>query len=179
MDNKDSALLQVLKGITNLYKEDIDSEEVDNIVNEAIEPLTHKTSVQLVKKFDDEEMIAIEPLYINVGEADVHKDGVTDEDLDQLVEDFNSNIDNISGNIHHVYNTDGFFPLKAYRLPMNVYIGDPQEPNDMVLIEEGQPVVKVQFTNVDYWEKRKSGVLGGVSIGCKASREINPDYEED
>lgn len=138
-----------------------------------------KKSIEIVKQFQEEKMVAIEPLYINVGKADAHGDGVTDEDLDQLIKNFNDNIDNISGNIHHNFNTDSFYPLKAYRTPFDVYVGDPSDPEEMIFIEEGQPVVELQFVDKSLWEKRKTGVLGSVSIGCKAKRVDNPDYEGD
>lgn len=135
---------------------------------------------QIVKQLDEEEMIAIEPLYINVGGVDAHGDGITDTQLNILIENFNNNIANIQGNIHHTYMTEGFKPLKAYRMPMDVYIGNPLIPSDMKLIPEGQPVVKVQFTKnevgYDLWEKRKEGILRGVSIGAIGRRVPNPDY---
>lgn len=137
--------------------------------------------MNVVKQFDEEEMVAIEPLYINVGEADAHGDGISDEELDKLIDNFNKNISNIQGNIHHSYMTDGFKPIKAYRMPMTVYVGNPDNPHEMVMIPEGQPVVKVKFTDNEIgkklWEKRKSGVLRGVSIGAKGKRVKNPDYE--
>ncbi|MCP3683198.1 MAG: hypothetical protein GY861_10960 [bacterium] len=142
-----------------------------------------KNHVELVKQFDEEEMVAIEPLYINVGDVDAHGDGISDEELDKLIDNFNKNIKNISGNIHHTYMTDGFYPVKAYRMPMDVYIGDTTNPHSMVKIPEGQPVVKVQFRdNVigkELWEKRKCGTLRGVSIGAKGKRVKNPNYQGD
>ena len=134
-------------------------------------------SIEIVKQLQEEKMVAIEPLYINVGKSDAHGDGVTDENIDQLVKNFNDNIENISGNIHHNFNTDTFYPLKAYRTPFDVYVGDPSNPDEMIFIEEGQPIVELQFVDKAMWERRKSGVLGSVSIGCKAARVDNPDYE--
>ena len=76
--------------------------------------------------------------------------------------------------------TEGFKPVKAYRMPMDVYIGDPSKPSEMTMIKEGQPVVKVQFAKTDIgrdlWNKRKAGRLMGVSIGAKGKRVPNPNY---
>jgi len=51
----------------------------------------------------------------------------------------------------------------------------------MKLIREGQPVVKVKFAETEeglsLWNKRKEGILRGVSIGAKGKRVPNPDYE--
>jgi hypothetical protein len=190
MDSNTSVLSQLVNGISSYFKSEVDVDEskLEDLVKSllppennisVVDPSPVKEVTNVVKKFDEEEMIAIEPLYINVGEADVHKDGITDESLDQLVDNFNANIDTIKSKIHHAFETDGFIPLKAYRLPMDVYVGDPNSPEELTLIEEGQPVVKMKFTDTKYWEKRKSGFLGSVSIGCKAERVPNPDYEGD
>ena len=74
---------------------------------------------------------------------------------------------------------EDFKPIKAYRLPLSVYVGDPDDSESLSLIEKGQPVVEVQFYNKESWEKRKSGFLKGVSIGAQGRRIPNPDYEGD
>ncbi len=164
------------------FEEELDSEDEDDDEDDdddddegGVEKL-----ISIVKQFDEEQMVAIEPLYINVGDADAHGDGISDEELDKLIDNFNANIDNIQGNIHHAEMTDGFKPIKAYRLPMDVMVGDPKDPDSLIKIPEGQPIVKVQFSKTDLgkrlWEKRKSGTLMGVSIGAKGSRVPNPDY---
>lgn len=142
-----------------------------------------ETHISIVKQFEEEEMIALEPLYINVGDSDAHSDGISDEQLDMMIENFNKNIDNIQGNIHHTFMTDGFKPLKAYRMPVTVYVGDPSNPNEMVKIEEGMPVVKIQYAKNElgkrYWNMRKEGKLGSPSIGAKGRRVPNPNYVGD
>lgn len=142
-----------------------------------------ETHISIVKQFEEEEMIALEPLYINVGDSDAHSDGISDEQLDLMIENFNKNIENIKGNIHHSFMTEGFRPLKAYRMPVTVYVGDPSKPNEMVKIEEGMPVVKIQYAKNDlgkkYWKMRKEGKLGSPSIGAKGRRVLNPDYTGD
>lgn len=142
-----------------------------------------KSPITLVKQFEEEEMIALEPLYINVGDSDAHSDGISDEQLDMMIDNFNKNIDNIQGNIHHSFMTEGFRPLKAYRMPVTVYVGDPSKPNEMVKIEEGMPVVKIQYARNElgkkYWKMRKEGQLGSPSIGAKGRRVLNPNYAGD
>lgn len=177
-DVQKKTFIQVLKGLLNLVSdEDIDDNKIDEYLSKTAQQHPSNTSIELIKQFEEEEMIAIEPLYINIGKADSHGDGILDEELDKLIDNFNENIDNIQGNIHHQFMTDGFKPIKAYRLPMTVYVGDPSEPTEMAMIEKGQPVVEMQFLNKDYWEKRKSGILGGVSIGAEGKRVPNPDFK--
>ena len=175
-----------------VYNEEIEDYDLDELedqldqieIEESYEDVwkTEDNNVlNIVKQLDDEEMVAIEPLYINAGEADLHGDGISDVELDKMIDNFNKNIYNIKGNIHHAYMTEGFKPVKAYRMPMDVYIGDPSKPSEMTMIKEGQPVVKVQFAKTDMgkylWEKRKSGKLMGVSIGAKGKRVLNPNYK--
>ncbi len=164
------------------FEEELDDdEEEDEDDPEEDEDILKEDSLNIVKQFDEEQMIAIEPLYINIGEADAHGDGITEEELDKLIDNFNQNIKNIKGNIHHAKMTDGFYPVKAYRMPMDVYVGNPNVKDSLIKIPEGQPIVKVQFCDTPIgkklWEKRKAGVLKGVSIGAKGKRVENPDYQ--
>ena len=66
---------------------------------------------------------------------------------------------------------------------MDVYIGNPAKPSEMILVKEGQPIVKLKFSDTEIgkylWEKRKSGKLLGVSIGAKGKRVPNPNYKGD
>ena len=124
----------------------------------------------VIKQFQEEEMIAVEPLYCLADEADAHKEGMTQETIRKMVDNFNTNIDNISGNISHVAMTDGFAPIKAWVNECECMIGDEYVP-------EGQPIVKVKFFNEVLWEARKAGELGGVSIGAKGKRTKNPDFQ--
>ncbi len=127
-------------------------------------------SKQIIKQFNEEDMVAIEPLYINIEEVDAHGDGMLLSEIRKMVEDFNTNIDNIQGNIHHQYMTQGFQPVKAWVNEVDCYIGE-------TLVPEGQPIVKVQFHDSTLWEARKDGELRGLSIGATGERIPNPDYE--
>lgn len=180
MDGK--KISNLLKAIASAISEDngikdVDNEQVDLLIKS--EDPSH--SREIVKGMDDEKMIAIEPLYLNVGEADYDKDGIEDSEIDKMISNFNKNINKIQGNIHHAMMTSAFKPTKAYRMPFDVYIGNPEEPESLKLIKSGQPIVEIQFSKTPagqmLWEKRKSGILGGVSIGAKGVRVPNPDYE--
>ena len=177
----------------DMYEKEFEEGMFDSFSKEEMDTLyttlTHKEYAQdedenhmhIIKQFDEEEMIAIEPLYINVGEVDAHGDGITDEELDKMIDDFNKNIDNIKGNIHHSFMTDGFKPIKAYRMPFTVYVGDPKKPSEMQKVPKGLPIVEVQFAKTEIgkqqWEERKKGELRGVSIGAKGRRVKNPNYK--
>jgi methylaspartate ammonia-lyase len=126
-------------------------------------------SIPVHKQLDEEEMIAIEPLYIKPNDADAHGDGITEQDLRKMVDNFNDNISTIKSKIHHQVEVDGFHPVKAWVNEVECYIGD-------TLVPELQPVVKMQFTDKTHWERRKASTYKGVSIGALGKRIPNPDY---
>ena len=177
---KQSKLVELITTVVSkMSGDDITDESIDQYINDnknqSSEPDNNKL-INVVKQFEEEDMIAIEPLYINTGDVDAHGEGVTEKSLDNLVDSFNENIENIQGNIHHEFMTKGFKPLKAYRMQMDVHVGDVNKPSEMIKIDKGQPIVEVQYFDKDLWEMRKSGVLGAPSVGCKASRTPNPNY---
>jgi hypothetical protein len=122
-----------------------------------------KKSNQVIKQFDDEQMIAIEPLYIAAGEVDAVGDTYDLEDVYEMVTNFNKAIEEktISSGLFHKSKTNSYTFIKAWVNECECTIGE-------TLVKEGQPIVKVQFNNKIAWELRKSGELMGLSIGAKA-----------
>ena len=153
-----------------------DNFSMDNKFIEGLASLITKhfggSQLQEIQKFNEEQMIAIEPLYCKPMEADLHEEGMTEEEIRKMVDDINSNIDTISGNIGHAINTDGFHFVKAWINECDCTIGDEYVP-------EGQPIIKVQFEDPKLWELRKSGKLQGLSIGALGVVVDNPDYKEE
>lgn len=181
LKGKGAKPLTPLKKSETIIEEDNMSEEEIQIDEEFVnfipeEEVVKSEALTITKKFEEEEMVAIEPLYITPDETDAHFDGITDVELDKMIDNFNANIANIKGNIHHQVMVEDFKPLKAYRMPLDVYVGDPDDKASLTLIKKGEPVVEVQFYKKDAWEKRKSGFLKGVSIGARGKRIPNPNY---
>lgn len=127
--------------------------------------------LQSIVKFNEEEMVSIEPLYCLPMEADSHEDGMSLEEIRKMVDNINYNIDTITGNIGHMVDTQGFYFTKAWVNECECMIGEE-------LVPEGQPIIKVQFEDKDLWNKRKSGELMGLSIGAVGNRVTNEDYKE-
>lgn len=130
----------------------------DNVVNK---------SLAVIKQFEDEKMEAIEKLYINpITEVDLVGDTMTLEDTRNMVVSLNKAIDSedgIQSGLFHKANADDVFTVeKAWVAETDCMIGE-------TLIEEGQPLIKVQFHNEAAWELRKSGELQGISIGARAT----------
>lgn len=140
-------------------------DKISNLLAKHFSP-TKKEQV-IIKQFDEEEMIAIEPLYVAIGDVDGIGDTYADPSVCyDMVKSFNEAIaeGKLSANYFHKINTDDFTILKAWVNEVDSVIGDSE-------VKEGMPLVKIKFNNEKAWELRKSGRLKGVSIGAKASWE--------
>ena len=121
----------------------------------------------VIKQFDEEEMIAIEPLYICAGDVDEHGDTISLEETHNMIKSFNEA--NASGllqtSLFHSHKTQSYEVIKAWVNEVDCTIGD-------TLVREGQPIAKIHFLNEEAWELRKNGDLMGLSIGARA-KEVN------
>lgn len=123
-------------------------------------------TLPVVKQLNSEQMVAVEPLYIAPDEIDGHECTVDEEALRGMVDSCNKAIKEgrLKSSYDHTTDTEDFHFLKAFINEVDCYIGGQYVP-------EGQPIIKVQFTNKDAWEKRKSGELLGISIGARGTYE--------
>lgn len=117
---------------------------------------------QVIKQFNEEQMIAIEPLYICAGDVDGHGATISLDEMRGMVGSLNKAIDDgtLQSCFFHTHQTETFTIEKAWINEAECLIGDS-------LVKEGQPIVKVQFNDKDAWELRKNGELQGLSIGAK------------
>ncbi|HCJ8179808.1 hypothetical protein ECO340P2_00139 [Escherichia phage ECO340P2] len=148
--NKDT-LWELFKTFAG-FKENSESQQ-DSIPSQKPETLVKQN------KFDEEKMQVIEVLYCPPEEDDLHGERMSDLEIRKMVDNFNENITNISGNLGHMKNTDKFAPIKAWVNEVDCYIGDE-------LVVEGTPLVKIQFNDPELYQARKDGVLKGLSIGA-------------
>lgn len=115
--------------------------------------------VPVIKQFDNEKMESIEVLYCAPLEADAHDEGMTEDEIRKMVDNFNLNIEKIKGNFGHAVNTDKFSPVKAWVNECECLIGDQ-------VVQEGLPLVKLKFHDAELWQQRKDGIFKGISIGA-------------
>lgn len=122
---------------------------------------TEEIPSQVIKqnKFDEEKMQVIEVMYCPPEHDDLHGERMSELEIRKMVDNFNDNISNVSGNLGHLKNTDKFKPVKAWVNEVDCYIGDE-------FVVEGTPLVKIQFYDADLYQARKDGVLKGLSIGA-------------
>ena len=150
----------------------VEVKDVENIFTRMLNKFigkSNKPATQIFKQFNDEEMIAIEPLYIEPDGVDGHGWTASKEVLKSMTESCNKAIQEgrLKAKYNHQTETTDFTFIKAFVNEVDCQIGEHFVP-------EGQPIIKIQFTNAEAWQKRKNGELCGVSIGAKGAwEEIN------
>ncbi len=149
----------IFRGIESLFKKYFKKADKDIKVS---------NNIPVIKQFQDEQMISIEPMYCPPETEDGHGEQMTLEVIKQMVQSANDAIEKgtLSGGLFHSENRSDIEILEAWVNPCECIIGETE-------VQEGQPIVKVQFHNTELWDMRKSGELGGLSIGCKGSTVTN------
>lgn len=147
----------------------MEDESLASKILSTIEGYFGKNSEELpiIKQFQEDQMIAIEPLYIAIGDVDgVGDTYASPEVCYEMVKSFNQAIADgkMKGNYFHKVMTDDFSPVKAWINEVDCMIGETE-------VKEGMPLVKVQYNSEKAWELRKSGDFMGVSIGARATWE--------
>lgn len=154
--------------VTKEKKEDTSKlDKVLGILEKFIGDSKNTESNVVIKQFDDEEMIAIEPLYAAPDTADNDDEGMTLDTIKGMVESANAAIQEgrLQSKYFHKEVTSDFHFLEAWVNPCDCYIGESFVP-------EGQPIMKVKFDSEEAWEARKQGELRGLSIGAKATNIV-------
>jgi len=130
-----------------------------------------KKELPVIKQFNDDEMIAIEPMYTLPNVEDGHGESMDSETIYKMVESCNKAIADgrLSGGLFHSENVQEIEILKSWVNECDCIIGETEVP-------EGLPIVKVQFHDEELWDMRKNGILKGLSIGAKGERvEVKDD----
>ena len=140
------------------------SKEDSGLLRKLMKMLSGDNVTPVMKQFEDEQMVAIEPLYIAAGEVDLQGDTIEKADVVNMVDSLNEAIaaGNLQSGLFHKHKSDAFKIEKAWVNEVECKIGD-------VVVPEGMPLAKVQFNNEKAWTARKEGNLMGLSIGavCK------------
>ena len=120
-----------------------------------------------------EEMVSYEVVY-EPDTEDSHGHWASRETLEKACENFNENLKKgiVKSNLFHVQDTEDFTILDTWiQKELNVLVEETGEK-----IKAGTWVAKLKYHDEDLWELKKSGVLGGVSIGAMA--EIDEETGE-
>jgi len=127
---------------------------------------SNKTTMPVIEKFNGEQMIAVEPLYITAGTVDGQAETIDLEGVTQLVKSVNDGIASgeLKANYFHSVDTEDFHFIKSWVNPVDCIIGDTEVP-------EGTPLIEVQYVSEKAWALRKEGKLMGLSIEGTADIE--------
>lgn len=127
----------------------------------------------IIQKSDDELMISYEVVY-EPDTKDAQNQWMSPETLEKACENFNTNLAAgvVKSNLFHVKETDGFTIVDTWiQKEFDVIVKGTDQP-----IKAGTWVAKLQFNDPELWELKKSGVLGGVSLGGMGY--VNPETGE-
>lgn len=120
----------------------------------------------VINKFDEEQMLEYSPLYCPPETADSDGQGMTKQDIINMVDGINKCIKEgtLEPNLFHKVKTNAYEFKEAFVNPWHsCLVGDKE-------VIEGQPVLVKQWKNKKAWELRKAGILKGDSIGARAKR---------
>lgn len=100
---------------------------------------------------------------------DLHGDRISEEELCNGC--FNFNKTAWQANLFHEKDTEDFYFLESYILPLDGKIGEQ-------VVKKGTWLATVQFVSDALWEDYLSGVVSGLSIGARGYLEdVNEEID--
>ena len=111
----------------------------------------------------DEEMVSYEVIY-EPFTKDAHGEWMSDKTIEKAMENFNRNLEKgiVQPNLFHLKDTEAFTIESTWiQKELDVKVIQTDE-----IIKAGTWVAKIRYNDADLWQLKKSGVVGGVSIGA-------------
>ena len=111
----------------------------------------------------DEEMVSYEVIY-EPFVKDAHGEWMSDKTIEKAMENFNKNLEAgvVQPNLFHLKNTEAFTIESTWiQKELDVKVIQTDE-----VIKAGTWVAKIKYNDPTLWKLKKSGVIGGVSIGA-------------
>jgi hypothetical protein len=121
----------------------------------------------------DEEMVSYEVIY-EPFTKDAHGEWMSDKTIEKAMENFNKNLEKgiVQPNLFHLKDTQAFTIESTWiQKELDVQVVQTGE-----VIKAGTWVAKIKYNDADLWQLKKSGIVGGVSIG--ATGVINQETGE-
>ena len=118
----------------------------------------------LKESTNSEEMVSYEVVY-EPDVEDAHGQWMSKATLEKGCEDFNKYLQEgvVKSNLFHLQDTEAFTIVDTFiQKEFDVVVEATGEP-----IKAGTWVAKLKYNDESLWQLKKSGVIGGVSIGCK------------
>ena len=131
--------------------------------SEFLEKAVGSTTQEQKPETLDEEMVSYEVIY-EPFTKDAHGEWMSDKTIEKAMENFNKNLEKgiVQPNLFHLKDTEAFTIESTWiQKELDVKVIQTDE-----IIKAGTWVAKIRYNDVDLWQLKKSGVVGGVSIGA-------------
>ena len=131
--------------------------------SEFLEKAVGQVSKETLPETLDEEMVSYEVIY-EPFTKDAHGEWMSDKTIEKAMENFNKNLEKgiVQPNLFHLKNTEAFTIESTWiQKELDVKVIQTDE-----IIKAGTWVAKLKYNDADLWQLKKSGVVGGVSIGA-------------
>lgn len=131
--------------------------------SEFLEKAVGSTTQEQKPETLDEEMVSYEVIY-EPFTKDAHGEWMSDKTIEKAMENFNKNLQAgiVQPNLFHLKDTEAFTIESTWiQKELDVKVIQTDE-----IIKAGTWVAKIRYNDADLWQLKKSGVVGGVSIGA-------------
>lgn len=131
--------------------------------SEFLEKAVGSTTQEQKPETLDEEMVSYEVIY-EPFTKDAHGEWMSDKTIEKAMENFNKNLEAgvVQPNLFHLKDTEAFTIESTWiQKELDVKVIQTDE-----VIKAGTWVAKIRYNDADLWQLKKSGVVGGVSIGA-------------
>ena len=131
--------------------------------SEFLEKAVGSTAQEQKPETLDEEMVSYEVIY-EPFTKDAHGEWMSDKTIEKAMENFNKNLEKgiVQPNLFHLKDTEAFTIESTWiQKELDVKVIQTDE-----IIKAGTWVAKIRYNDADLWQLKKSGVVGGVSIGA-------------
>ena len=131
--------------------------------SEFLEKAVGSTTQEQKPETLDEEMVSYEVIY-EPFTKDAHGEWMSDVTIQKACDNFNKNLEKgiVQPNLFHLKDTEAFTIESTWiQKELDVKVIQTDE-----IIKAGTWVAKLKYNDADLWQLKKSGVVGGVSIGA-------------
>ena len=131
--------------------------------SEFLEKAVGSTTQEQKPETLDEEMVSYEVIY-EPFTKDAHGEWMSDKTIEKAMENFNKHLEKgiVQPNLFHLKDTEAFTIESTWiQKELDVKVIQTDE-----IIKAGTWVAKIRYNDADLWQLKKSGVVGGVSIGA-------------
>ncbi|BAV80912.1 hypothetical protein [Vibrio phage RYC] len=123
------------------------------------QPANKQTGSPIIKSFIEEEQIAVEVVY-KPDEKDAHGEWMSEETIRKGYESFERN--EVAPNLFHLVDTDRFEFGDSNILEEDTTY---EVAGEAKTLKKGTWIMETHYTDKELWELKKSGELGGLSLG--------------